>query len=132
MFCNKCRKILPSNGFVITPDKKNVCLECGKKLYPDAFESLSIYIFEDGIPGIILPLGILIPTEKLNRLTSTVCNNVLEDYYHQIAEKTNFSRKRIEILVDKKIKAFSRLVSEETSLRLIAQELGFDLKNNLY
>lgn len=128
-YCSNCGEILPNNGFVKTPDNNDVCLECGKKLYPTAFNNLAIYIFEDGTPGIILPKGVLIPKKEFKRLSSTVSDIALEDYYQQIAKKTNFSKNKIKKMVEDKIESLSSLVSEETALRLIAQELNITLKD---
>jgi len=128
--CSNCGKVLQNSGFVIGLNNQHLCFSCGSKLYPAAFESTSIYIFEDGIPAIILPRGILIPQSEGTYLTSTVSDMLLVDYYQQIAEKTRFSIGSVEKLVVEKIDEFSGLVSEETALQLLAQDLGFELNNN--
>ena len=130
IFCAHCGELLPINGFVITPDRKNICFECKKKIYPTAFNNYSIHIYEDGTPCIVLPRGIIIPKEKPNYIFSNVSDIVLENYYHQIAEETKCSKEKIKNLVVEKIEALSGLVSEETALRILAQEFNIKLKNN--
>ena len=125
--CRRCGEILPEKGFVVGINKEYLCFNCGKDLYPAAFNRPAIYIFEDGIPGIILPRGVLIPKDKYKHLTSNISDVVLEEYYQLIADKGNCTRECIEELVYEKIEAFSGLVSEETALRLIAHDFGIKL-----
>jgi len=121
--CSRCGELLPEKGFVVGINKEYLCFNCGKDLYPAAFNRPAIYIFEDGMPGIILPRGVLIPKDELRHLNSDDSNEV----YNLIADEANCTRECIEELVYEKIEAFSGLVSEETALRLIAQDLGIDL-----
>ena len=127
--CDNCGEILPETGFVVGINKENLCFKCGKQRYPAAFNRPAIYIFEDGMPGIVLPRGILIPKDKYRykHLTSDMSDEILEECYQLIANKANCTRECIEELVYEKIEAFSGLVSEETALRLIAQDLGIEL-----
>ena len=121
--CSRCGELLPEKGFVVGINKEYLCFNCGKDFYPAAFNRPSIYIFEDGMPGIILPHGVLIPKNKYMHFNL----NISDEVYQLIADKAKCTKECVEELVYEKIEAYSGLVSEETALRLIAQDLDIDL-----
>lgn len=124
--CDNCGKLFKSEELIELASKRFLCPSC-KVL--DSINKIKIKILEDDIPAIIVPSTVFAIKKKFNTLRSIKENANLDFYYFQIMQKTNYSKGDLIKMVNERIDEFNGLVSEETALMMIAQDLGIKLKS---
>ncbi len=85
---------------------------------------------DDGIPAVVVASDTFFVKNPINTLQTIKLNADLDSYYIQLTKKTGMTRKKLSEMVHEKIDEFSGLVSEETALLMIAQDLGIKLESN--
>ena len=127
--CDNCGKLFKSEDLIELANKRFLCPSC--KLL-ESISKIKIKILEDDIPAIIVPSTVFAIKKTFNTLQSVKQNANLDFYYSQIMQKTKYSKEDLIEMVNERIDEFNGLVSEETALMMIAQDLGIKLKSKKY